>query len=125
MAPWVPNHRRWYYVLSTDLFEEYASAMRRPAVVRLHRLADNELRALLEDIAANAVWREPEAAARAPDAGDDHVWALLADMEGSRLVTGDRLLPENPPDGVSVMSPRDFVDACLHAPSPDDPESGA
>ena len=99
--------------------------MHRPTVVRLHRRADNELRALLVDIAANAVWREPEATARAPDAGDDHVWALLADMEGSQLVTGDRLLLENPPDGASVMSPRDFVDTCLHASSPDDPGSEA
>ena len=113
------------YALSADLFEEYASVLRRPTLVSLHGCSDNELGALLEDIAANAIWQEPEATARAPDAGDNHVWALLADMEGGQLVTGDRLLLENPSDGASVMSPRDFVDACLPALSPDDSGSGA
>jgi hypothetical protein len=37
------------------------------------------------------------------------VWALLAAHKGSMLVTGDRLLLDNPPDFASVISPRSFV----------------
>ena len=49
----------------------------------------------------------------ADNRGDDHLWAMLSAYSGSILVTGDRLLLENPPKRSSVISPstrlRDFV----------------
>lgn len=113
------------YALSADLFNEYASVLSRPAIARLHRLSDDELREFLEDIAANAVWRSPAPFAHAPDSGDDHVWALLADLDGGQLVTGDRLLLENPPRGASVLLPREFIEDHLPVTSPEDPENNA
>lgn len=47
----------------------------------------------------------------APDPGDAHLWALLARAPGSVLITGDALLPANPPPGAAVATPRAFVDA--------------
>lgn len=112
------------FAMSADLFEEYASVLRRPAVARLHKRADDELYRLLGEIAANATWRTPEPSMRAPDPGDNHIWALLADLGGGRLVTGDRLLQDNPPDGASVLSPRGFVDRFLSESSAAEPEQG-
>lgn len=109
------------YALSADLFDEYASVLRRPSIVRLHGRTDDELDVLLEEIAANAVWRNAAAAVKAPDPDDSHIWALLAELDGGLLVTGDRLLRANPPEGNSVLSPRDFVDALMKESSPAEP----
>ena len=46
---------------------------------------------------ANGMWRQPAAAAPAPESGDNHLWALLASWPESRLVTGDRRLLDCPP----------------------------
>ena len=101
------------YLMSSDLLQEYASVLRRPKLARLHGRAKEEIDRLLADLVANAMWREPVAIGDAPDAGDDHLWALLADHPQALLVTGDRRLVENPPSGVSVVLPRHFVDTFL------------
>ena len=101
------------YLLSSDLLEEYSSVLRRPNLARVHGRANEEIDRLLADLVANAMWREPVAGDDAPDAGDNHLWALLASHPQGLLVTGDRLLVENPPSGVSVISPRHFADAFL------------
>ena len=101
------------YLLSDALLSEYSCVLRRPGLVRLHGLTDEELDRLLADLVANAMWRAPAAAGDAPDTGDQHLWALLASHPQRRLVTGDRLLLENPPGGVSVIAPRSFAERCL------------
>lgn len=101
------------YLMSPELLEEYASVLGRPALVRVHGLTPEEVDVLLTELVANAVWRQPDAATGAPDPGDNHLWALLAGEPKAKLVTGDRLLLENPPHGVSVVSPRHLVDAFL------------
>ena len=70
------------------------------------------------DLVANAIWREPVASGDAPSAGDAHLWALLAAHPQAQLVTGDRLLIENPPNNTSVTSPRRFVDRFLSPKKP-------
>ena len=56
----------------------------------------------------------PSPAAHADhDRGDDHLWALLVAYAGSILITGDRLLLENPPARSSVISPKTCVDSLL------------
>jgi putative PIN family toxin of toxin-antitoxin system len=97
------------YLLSPALLEEYRSVLLRPKVAKLHGLSEAEIDQLLVELTANALWREPAEASAAPDRGDDHLWALLAAHSGSVLVTGDRLLLENPPAGRSVISPNTWV----------------
>ena len=79
--------------------------LRRPRLVRLHGRPEKEIDLLLAELTANAIWRDP-----APDANDNHLWALLASWAGSRLLTGDRLLVENAPEAGLVLTPRDWVD---------------
>jgi len=101
------------YLLSEDLLNEYSAVLRRPKLSRLHKLNDDDIDVLLTEVVANAIWREPATSEQAPDPGDSHLWALLASRSGSVLVTGDRLLLENPPDEHSVISARGLVDSYL------------
>jgi len=98
---------RILYLVSGALFAEYSDVLRRPAIARLHRRTGDELERLLTLLAANGMWRQPAVAASAPDAGDDHLWALLASWPDSRLITGDRRLRDNPPQVGAVLTPRE------------------
>jgi putative PIN family toxin of toxin-antitoxin system len=101
------------FLLSPALLDEYRSVLLRPKLAKLHDLTEAQIDQLLVELTANAIWREPKAGSPAPDRGDDHLWALLSAYSGSILVTGDRLLLENPPTRSSVISPgtwlSDFV----------------
>lgn len=100
------------YLLSPALLEEYRTVLLRPKPHRAHDLGEAQIDTLLTEIAANAIWREPpnDAVHTAPDPGDDHLWALLASEPSSVLVTGDRLLLENPRPGSSIVQPA----GCAH-----------
>ena len=110
---------RVIYLMSGDLLDEYSNVLRRPRLVRLHRRTDEQLDRLLADLVANAIWRDPAEGGDAPDPHDGHLWALLSCHPRGLLVTGDRLLVENPPSGASVISPRRFADEFLPSPGPD------
>ncbi len=105
------------YLMSSELLDEYLTVLRRPRLVLVHGLTEEELDHLLTDLVANAVWREPVdepvSTGFAPDPGDNHLWALLASHSQALLVTGDRLLLERPPGDASVISPRHFVEMFL------------
>ena len=101
------------HLMSVELLDEYSSVLRRPNLARLHGRTNEEIDRLLVDLVANAMWRNPVVGDDAPDAGDDHLWALLASHPQGLLVTGDRPLIESPPDGASVISPRHFADTFL------------
>ena len=94
-------------MLSPALLQEYRSVLLRPRLIRVHGLSESEIDELLTEVVANAVWREPfgDAAHSAPDPRDGHLWALLACEPTAVLVTGNRLLVENPRPGSSVVSP--------------------
>lgn len=98
---------RLIYLLSPDLLHEYRAVVLRPKLARTHGLAESEIDALLIDITANALWRDPPADAlhQSPDPQDGHLWALLACEPSAVLVTGDRLLQKNTRLGSSVISP--------------------
>jgi uncharacterized protein len=98
------------YLLSPALLEEYRSVLLRPKLASLHGLTEAEVDQVLTELTANAVWREPPSGHPAPDQGDDHLWALLNAHAGSILITGDRLLLENPPAGNPVISPGSWLD---------------
>ena len=93
------------FLLSPALLDEYRSVLSRPKLVKLHGLTETQLDPLFAELTANAIWREPKPGSPAPDRGDDHLWALLSAYSGSILITGDRLLLENPPKQRSVISP--------------------
>jgi len=99
------------YLLSPALLQEYRAVMLRPRICARHGLSQAQVDALLAELAANSIWREPSEHEPAPDPGDDHLWSLLRMHAGAVLVTGDRLLQENAPDFAQVVSPADFMSA--------------
>ena len=100
------------FLLSPALLDEYRSVLSRPKLVKLHGLTEAQIDQLLVELTANAIWREPKPGFPASDRGDDHLWALLSVYSGSILVTGDRLLLENPPKRSSVISPSTWLSDC-------------
>jgi putative PIN family toxin of toxin-antitoxin system len=97
------------FILSTQLLAEYRDVLLRPRVQQYHGLNEREVDAVLTEIAANALWREPAETVSAPDPTDDHLWRLLAAVPGSILITGDRVLLHSPPEHASVLSPRSYL----------------
>ena len=101
---------RFPFLLSLELLSEYRRVPLRPRIRERHGLNEDEIDAILTQIVANGILREARPVPnRAPDEGDDHLWALLALQPGTVLVTGDQALIDNPPDSVAVFSPRGFV----------------
>lgn len=98
------------HLLSPALLDEYRAVLLRPKLSRLHGLSEQAIDALLTDLVANAIWRDPVPVSSAPDPGDHHLWALMESHAASILVTGDRLLIEHPLDSASVISPRTYVE---------------
>lgn len=99
------------YLLSPALLAEYRVVLLRPRLRTAHGLAEAQIDTLLTEIVANAVWREPVTASSqgAPDPADDHLWALLACEPEAMLVTGDKLLTENPPAQGRIISPSAYL----------------
>ena len=82
-------------------------------IQKLHGLQAADVDRILTEIVVNALWREPVLPVSAPDSGDDHLWALMKACRGSVLLTGDRLLLENPTDFASVLKPLSFLESGL------------
>lgn len=101
------------YVMSAALFNEYSSVLRRPAVVRQHGLTEPEVVLLLTNLTENSIWHDPAISNMAPDLGDNHIWALLESQPHAQLITGDKLLIENPLVGAIVISPRNAIEMIL------------
>ena len=101
------------FLLSPQLLAKYRAVLLRPRVQKSHGLSAREVDAILTEIAANGIWREPDEPAPAPDPGDDHLWRILSAVPGSILITGDRLLLQNPPQNASVLSPRSYLELKL------------
>lgn len=99
------------YLLSPELLQEYRDVLMRPMLTRLHGLNELEIDQILTEIAANAIWREskPYKDHPSPDPGDAHLWSLLASEPTAVLITGDRLLIENPKPQSTIISPATWV----------------
>lgn len=98
-----------FFLLSPALLAEYRAVLLRPRIAVAHGLAESDVDALLLEITANALWREPQAAeVTAPDDGDAHLWALLACEVDAVLITGDALLLHAPLDGRAVIRPSEY-----------------
>jgi len=98
---------RLFYILSAVLLREYREVLLRTRIAQRHGLNEIEIDQLLSEIAANAIWREPlsDGIHSAPDPRDAHLWALMAAEPTSILITGDRLLIENPRPQSSIITP--------------------
>jgi putative PIN family toxin of toxin-antitoxin system len=102
---------RFVFLLSIELLAEYREVLLRPRVRRRHGLDDDDVDAVLARLAQHGAVRQPVGTAeRAPDRGDQHLWALLAAAPGAVLVTGNQELIANPPRGVTVLEPAEFVE---------------
>ena len=104
------------YLLSPDLMHEYRRVLLRPKLASWLGLSEDAIHALLDGIAEQGLWREPSVHSTAPEPGDNHVWNLLQQGENAILITGDKLLLANPPDGRLVITPRAYVDTFAKAP---------
>ena len=100
-----------FYLLSPELLQEYRSVLQRPKLSRRHGLSESEINQLLTEITANAIWREslPDSVHLSPDPGDAHLWALLGSEPSAVLITGDRLLIEQPMPHRSVITPATWL----------------
>jgi len=99
------------FVLSVALLAEYRQVLGRERIRKRHGLSAEQVDGVLTAIAANAIVREASASSeKAPDRGDQHLWNLLAAVPDAVLVTGDKLLLDNPPNHASVLPARTFLD---------------
>ena len=98
------------FLLSPRLLAEYCAVLLKPRVRKCHGLSVSEVDAILTEIAANGIWREPDEQTPAHDPGDDHLWRILSAVPGSILIIGGRLLLRNPPENASVLSSRSYLE---------------
>ncbi len=103
---------RMVFLLSPKLLDEYRHVLQRPAIANLHGLSHAQIELILVETTANAIWREPrpDKAYVCPDLGVAQLWDLLASEPSAVLITGDRLLIDNPRPGTSVITPSAWRD---------------
>jgi putative PIN family toxin of toxin-antitoxin system len=106
---------RFTYLLSIPLLTEYRAVLLRPRISDRHGLSEHQVDTILQELAAHAAIREPEAQGEVgPDPADAHLWALRREHPGAVLVSGDRALQTAPAPGASVLSPASFVSQLGH-----------
>ena len=101
-----------FFLLSAELLSEYRDVLLRPRLSRLHGLNEKEIDQFLNEITANAIWREPlpDPNHISPDPRDAHLWSLLATEPTAVLITGDRVLIEYPRPHSSIISPATWAE---------------
>jgi putative PIN family toxin of toxin-antitoxin system len=105
------------FVVSEALLAEYRAVLLRPKLCKLHGLTESEVDAILTDIARHAIVLAPTSAdtgLRAPDAGDQFLWDLLATRADLVLVSGDKLLLQDEAMQPRVILPQVFVAQLMH-----------
>lgn len=101
------------FAVSMSLLAEYRSVLMRPALARAHGRSGSEIDAILVDLAHHAIVIDPVASQAAPDAGDQHLWDLLAARNDLLLVTGDKALLEHRAMRGRLATPADFAQRWL------------
>ncbi len=105
------------FVVSEALLSEYRTVLLRPKLTKLHGLAEADIDTILTEIARHAIVLKVDAtqpAAKAPDPGDQFLWDLLATRADLILVTGDKLLLQDPAMQQRVMPPQAFAAGLDH-----------
>jgi len=101
------------FVLSEALLAEYRAVLARPHLVKMHGLNADELDTILLELARHAIVLAPaqsDTTPKAPDPGDQFLWDLLSSRADLFLVTGDKLLLQDPAIQNRVLTPQMFVD---------------
>ena len=101
---------RFRFLISIELVAEYREVLLRPKISRRHGLSPSEVDIILTDLAAagSLVEVEPERA-RPGKRGDDHLWQILSRVDSSILVTGDKRLFDQQPEGRRILSSQEFA----------------
>ena len=106
------------FVVSEPLLAEYRAVLLRPKLCKRHGLSEDEIDAILTDIARHAIVLAPASgpsmAPSAPDPGDQFLWNLLAARTDLLLVTGDQLLLQNEAMQPRVIAPLTMVTQLTH-----------
>lgn len=105
------------FAVSEGLLAEYRAVLLRPHIQQLHGLSPIEIDAILLELAQHAiVLKTPENQVqfRAPDPGDQFLWNLLASHADLVLVTGDKLLLQDPAMATRVITPQALISKYLH-----------
>ena len=97
------------FVLSEDLLTEYRDVLARPALRKLHGLADAEMDRLVSNLARHATLLTPVSAPPAPDPGDQMLWELLSVRADLMLVTSDKRLLRDARMRGRIISPQVFL----------------
>ncbi len=100
------------FAMSEALLAEYRGVLLRPKLLKLHRLAEPEIDAILTSLTRHAIILpvppQPDSPI-APDVGDQFLWNLLASRDDLMLVTGDKLLLQTGPLQSRVIAPNEFA----------------
>ena len=105
------------FVVSEALLAEYRAVLVRPRLCKLHGLSGAEVDVVLTDMVRHAIVLTPASSGmtpKAPDAGDQFLWDLLAARADLVLVTGDKLLLQDQAIQQRVILPQAFVAQFLH-----------
>jgi putative PIN family toxin of toxin-antitoxin system len=106
------------FVVSEALLSEYRAVLLRPKLCRLHGLSANEVDTVLTDLARHAIVLNPERGIgqgpKAPDPGDQLLWDLLALRQDLVLVTGDKLLLDDPAMQERIIQPQTLMARLTH-----------
>lgn len=103
-----------HFLLNDVLLAEYEDSLARPRISKRHGLNAHGIAGILVRLIELADVVSPSRAnLAAPDRGDDHLWALLAERPEAVLVTGDGLLLRSTDWPGRVITPRAFADAWL------------
>ena len=106
------------FVVSEALLSEYRAVLLRPKLARLHGLTADAVDSLLTDMARHAIVLVPSSGPSggpiAPDPADQLLWRLLAMRDDLMLVTGDKLLLEDPVMQQRIISPQALITRLTH-----------
>lgn len=105
------------FAVSEMLLAEYRAVLLRPHLRNLHGLSPIEIDAILLELAQHAIvlkTSENQVQFRAPDPGDQFLWNLLACHADLVLVTGDKLLLQDPAMATRVITPQALISKCSH-----------
>ncbi|MDI1243877.1 MAG: putative toxin-antitoxin system toxin component, PIN family [Rhodoferax sp.] len=105
------------FAVSESLLAEYREMLLRPHIHQLHGLSPAEVDTILLELAQHAIVLSSPADQlryRAPDPGDQFLWDLLASHAELVLVTGDKLLLQDPAMATRVITPQALMPKGLH-----------
>ena len=100
-------------LVSPALLAEYRRVLGQPRALDYLGISADDVRVVIELIAARARLEPGGMGPLCPDPADQHVWDLLAAGPDSVLVTGERKLLASHHFPGRLFSPRDFVDRFL------------